>query len=103
MRKASGMLAGALVSKQLLNRRRNQRKVGAEFGELIGSAQQAEHAASDQIRRRFLAANHGDEMRLWHSFWNAFCLSIREAIKQALNLLFAHRFNLRDKDLFDIG
>ena len=54
-----GVLAGALVTQQFLDRRRYERGVGPQFLQLIGMAQQGEDTIADQVGRRFLSTDHG--------------------------------------------
>jgi len=60
-RQASGVLAGTLVAQQLLDRGRDQRRVAPQALELVGMAQQRQHAVADQVRGRLLPPHHRDD------------------------------------------
>ena len=54
-----GMLAGALVSQQLLHRRGDHGEIRTKFFQFIGIAEQRKRAIADEVRSRFLGADHG--------------------------------------------
>ena len=59
---ARGVLRGAFEAKQFFDGRWNQRRIGAQFFQLVRMAQQRQaRRCADQIGGGFLPADHGDD------------------------------------------